>query len=1202
MKPIIFISFLILSSCFIPGPIPSNTKWKLEIKNEYGTDEPIILKGGRFTKIALILSPEDGENYLDYSQDKSKFKIYTKDEFIQIPGNEFELEPAKRLEYSTYIGLKCESLQNITQSFYLIEFQVKREETNFDEGPNPDEPKQEKEQEQNLILQPLNVTIDSTQTKIRLIPLQTSIPEESFTIFKLKEKIYNMEKITIAPKNNYPQFKFNKIEIKEFNANKKEDEIVENDGILFDYKVGTHLTYDKLNQTNFNYELEIEEGQKCFVLDVDNFAFDVLDKRYADLTNGTKEAIIYSIENVTPKRDKTNNIQIKMNIPVSPIILKCELENGNDLEIEQNYYITETGEKILKFDNLIFENKAYLLECEFKDTRFDNGHQFEIEIGNKKNSDVILNLIPSQDINRIPQCAKFIFHNNSNTKDLEQFELLAVKYCTQLMNEDESIMSRIMHTIICKSIEIEGNDDDDDEDDEHDKDDDENDDDKEDDKKKEGDKEKNGNEKKEIKKKYTICTGPSYNNPFMMKNDQGKKINITENFRKFTDNLSNKTKINESLGLSDLEVLSIETYYDNEVIDINKIQIEKIKKDGDKYKFNITSKNTQPIECFYNEEFNMKYNKKYIDLDVDSVILNEGEIKYIEVEIKDKPNKETILSLYMNCFNLPGFPIRYESTGVFIAYSFYYDEKQTEKDDEDEDDDDDDDYDDIDCRKEKYRSHPFCLKDRSKPIIDEMKTKMPDFIEEMMEQSNLFEKLSSSKQFQYLEQTKNELNENRNKMKEEENQQNRKELVEKSTELAEFLNKRDCSLFKDENKYQECRNKKKDILNDLISDIQNYFQCEKIIEIVKEGMTDDVEQNLKYILFLISEITNNPDSLKEGQSEILYNITLCLEENFEEYWDNVQNSLEQKSSLNSTILSIKKDISYMLLKSLSNLINILHYDEIDGYIKNDNISNAGIMENPEGKKIHKGIFNFIKHFNDFGNGTYNITDKMNVSVIVYEEETQETKTRLLKEENEEENEKQIYNISDKGIVVILHPKKMIQKKGGYAFQFVNFESPLISIEKNGKTIRDFISITIYDKNGNEINMTNLSDDEKPIILYNKSYHKNLKHCFYYNETIEELKSDGIEAIDDANYEGKKYFKCSSNHLTSFTAGDYIEESGKDNDDSDSSNGWIIFLIILFCFIVIAIIAFIIFHFKKSKVDSRTIEKNFSGKDGIMSNV
>ena len=1200
MKPILFISFLILTSCFIPGPMPSQSKWKLEIKNEYGTDDPIVLKGGRFTKISLILSPEDGEKYLDYSQDKSKFKIYTKDEFIEIPGNEFELEPAKGLEYSAYIGLKCESLINITQSFYLIEFQVKGEEEGIsEEETKPDDQKQE----QNLILQPLNVTIDSTPTKIKLSPLQTSIPEESFTVFKLKERLYNMEKITITPKNEYPQFKFNKIEFKEFKVNKieeEEEEFEENDGILFDYKVGTHLTYDKLNQTNFHYELEINEDQKCFVLEGGNFTFEVLDQRYADLTNGTKEAIVYSIENVTPKRDETNNIQIKMNIPVSPIILECELEYGEDGEIKKNYYITETGEKILKFDNLNFENKEYSLECEFKDTRFDNGHEFKIEIGNKKGADVIMNLIPSQDINRIPQCAKFIFNDNSNIDALEQFESLAVKYCTQLMNEEESIMSRIMQNIICKSIEIE---------DDYDYDDDEDDDDKEGDQKKEEekDKDKDKDKKKEIKKKYTICTGPSYNSPYMMNNVQEKKINITENFKKFTDNLSTKTKINETLGLSDLDILSIETYYDNEVIDTSKIKIEKVKKDKDEFKFNITSNNPQPIECFYNEEFNMKYNKKYIELDVDSVILNEGETKNIEVEIKDKPNKETILSLYMNCYNLPGFPIRYESTGVFIAYSFYYNENETEEDDDDDDEDEMADDDDIDCREEKYRKHPYCLKDRSNPIIDEMKTKMPDFIEEMMEQSSVFETLPASKQFQYLEQTKNELEDNRNKMKEEENQQNRKELVEKSTELAEFLNKRDCSLYKDENKYKECRDKKKDILNDLISDIENYFQCEKMIEIIQEGMTDDVEQNLKYILFLISEITNNADSLKEGQSEVLYNITLCLQENFEEYWENVQSSLEQKSSLNSTILSIKKDISFMLLKSLSNLINILHYDEIDGYIKNDNISKEGIMENPEGKKIQKGIFNFIKHFNDFGNGTYNITDKMNVSVTVFdEEENQETKTRLLIEENEEENEKQIYNFTDKGIYVILHPKKMIKKKGGHALQFVIFESPLISIEKDEKTVRDFISITIYDKNGNEINITNLSDDEKPIILYNKSYHKNLKNCFYYNESTEELKSDGIEATDDANYEGKKYFKCSSKHLTAFTAGDYSEESGTDDSDSDSdsdsSNGWKIFLIILSCLIIIAIVAFLIYHFRKTKVDNKTIEKNFSGEDGIMTNV
>ena len=101
-------------------------------------------------------------------------------------------------------------------------------------------------------------------------------------------------------------------------------------------------------------------------------------------------------------------------------------------------------------------------------------------------------------------------------------------------------------------------------------------------------------------------------------------------------------------------------------------------------------------------------------------------------------------------------------------------------------------------------------------------------------------------------------------------------------------------------------------------------------------MTDDVEQNLKYILFLITEITNNADSLKKGESEVLYNLTLCLQENFEDYWKNVQSSLKEKSTLTSAVKAIKKDISFMLLKSLTNLINILHYDEIDGYVQNNN--------------------------------------------------------------------------------------------------------------------------------------------------------------------------------------------------------------------------------------------------------------------------
>ena len=102
MKYTLLFIFLLFTTCYIPGPMPLTTKWKLEIKNEYGNEDPIVLKGGRFTKILLVLSSENGEKYLDYSQDKSKFEIYTKDANIQIPENKFELEPAKALIFCFY--------------------------------------------------------------------------------------------------------------------------------------------------------------------------------------------------------------------------------------------------------------------------------------------------------------------------------------------------------------------------------------------------------------------------------------------------------------------------------------------------------------------------------------------------------------------------------------------------------------------------------------------------------------------------------------------------------------------------------------------------------------------------------------------------------------------------------------------------------------------------------------------------------------------------------------------------------------------------------------------------------------------------------------------------------------------------------------------------------------------------------------------
>ena len=1194
MKFILFLSILFVSICFIPGPAPSSIKWKLEIKNEYGNEKPIVLKKGRFTKITLILSPEDGKSYLDYSKDKSTFEIYLNDTNIKAIEDNFKVIPSQSLEYSTYIALYCQN--NITNSNYTLQFKVK--------GKDKDSQKGQQSSKVNLNVLPVNVKIDNTRTKISLKPLKTSIPETSYSLFKLEEDLYNMNKIKIIAKNKDKSnnFVFTPIEIKEFTSKNgfKENNLL-NDGILFEYPFGSPSTFKKLkNNTNFTFELELsdESDKKCFILD-DNYkelTIKVVNKKPANLNNSTKEAIVYSIENNTPKKDKTNNIQIKMNIPQAPLILSCILQSNsvNKEKVEFKKYVIESGEQTFKFDDLRI-NVEYYMTCHFETTNFNKSlrNSFKISIGNKKGFDVVTQLVSSKDINRTPQCVKFNFGEDSNLTQLAQFESLALKYCYKIMNEEESILSRIMQSVICQSVQTKGQ------------------------KQKQNNtngKEKEQEPKNNIKKKYMICTGPSFNNYDRFFKKNSKKINFNQKFDKFCENLSNKTKIKKFLGLSGLNIKSIKRYYDNKAPDTSKITLTKVKSETkgkmvQKLKFNITSTNSQPIECYYNSNLNDEYNKRYISLGEQSIILNgKKDTKNFEVEIKG--NKGKMMSLFMICYNLPGFKVRYESTGVFNAYTYYYSDSQEK---EKEDDVPKMKKKTIDCNDKKNRRHPFCLKDRSKSIMNNMKTKMPDFIENMMDQSELFNQLSSSSQMKILQQTKEDLKEYKNKLNKTNSQNNRKELVEKSTELAEFLNKRDCSLYENKKDYKECRAKKKDILSDLISGIKQFFQCDKMVDIIKKGMTNDVEQNLKYILFLITEITNNADSLKKGESEVLYNLTLCLQENFEDYWKNVQSSLKEKSTLTSAVKAIKKDISFMLLKSLTNLINILHYDEIDGYVQNNNISKAGIMENSKGKKIQKGIFDFIKQFNDFGNGTYNISDKMNISVIVYEDdEKTKAQTRLLLEEppkeNEEENDEQIYNISDKGIYVILHPKKMMKRKKGHAMQFVVFDSPLIPIERNesNSTIRDFISITVFDKKGKEINITDLPKGERPVILYNKKHHKNLKHCFYYNETTEDLDTEGVESSDNFSHKGGKFFKCSSKHLTAFTAGDYTTSNSNSNsnsdsstqDDTGSSNWWIILIIVLASIILIALVVFLIIHFRKDKVNSKTIESNFSGQEGI----
>ena len=213
--------------------------------------------------------------------------------------------------------------------------------------------------------------------------------------------------------------------------------------------------------------------------------------------------------------------------------------------------------------------------------------------------------------------------------------------------------------------------------------------------------------------------------------------------------------------------------------------------------------------------------------------------------------------------------------------------------------------------------------------------------------------------------------------------------------MAKYLSKRDCSRYSKGNtnelsevvegqKYKECRNGKKEIQSKLIGILKDNFNCDNLKQNIASEISDNSEENIKLILLLINELNKNADAFKEGESQVLYDLTMCIPENFETYWTDVEKSKKGEGALNDTVSAVKKDVSNLVIKSLVNLIKVLHFDEIDDYLGNKNVTKAGIMGRANGMRLHKGIFNFLKTLNEFGSKTYDISDSINVEIVVNE--------------------------------------------------------------------------------------------------------------------------------------------------------------------------------------------------------------------------
>ena len=467
-------------------------------------------------------------------------------------------------------------------------------------------------------------------------------------------------------------------------------------------------------------------------------------------------------------------------------------------------------------------------------------------------------------------------------------------------------------------------------------------------------------------------------------------------------------------------------------------------------------------------------------------------------------------------------------------------------------------------------------------LLNKLKTNIPEFIIDIRDKLEEFKEMTFETQQEVLEDLNSTIKVIIKEIKEEGENINEKlkEFIEKGTKIARFLTGRDCGIL-DYIPFYKCTDIKKYLLKHILELTREELKCSKIINLITTNLiSNDLVYNLKAILFFVESLSSNPDAFIEGSAQILYDIINCIQENYDIYWPKIEKFLK----IDEISSEIKKDSLFILFYSISNLVHLVRKEEQNGILTKLN----GLIYNDIAKNLQKSIFSFAKSFNEFGTSFYNISSSLSLNVTINPGGLGlETDSKLF-----------ISNNNDKGIKIILHSNYLLRMKGAYSIQTIVFDSPLVSFrakrETENKVSNIFVGITLYDKNGNEIIVSDINiDDFRPQILFEKKLYKAMKTCLFYNEEEDKLETSGIKTENNYILDGKAYIRCIPKHLTSFTIG--ISEFSFYNIEKI-----ICISIIIIIIIVALIIGYICLRKKLNKnINSSEIENKDRNKKNYM---
>ena len=1142
MEKIFFILLILPFTLSSSSTVLLDKLWKLDFNNGEG----IKLYPGVLSEINLTLS-NTFFNFFKKDEIIYKLEIIKENDNIILTDTNLILNPKENLTYSTYIGLKCKDYKEKYKLYFSSYFKTS-----------------ENSEFTNLKEFNLDLEIEEDDlTKLKLEPILSEMPGKSLNFFKIENELYNTDEINIIVKNldEDEPFEFQNIIIKPYlERGELSEKNITNQGILFEYPFKAKKEYTDDKEYKFSLNFKDSIFKKCFKFDYDN-EIEIKDESPVIIGEKVKTAIKYNTEVQTDQYKITNSIKIKTKIPVGPSIFSCEFIPSYSQSSSKFFktFIKKESRLEIIVDNLE-PNTEYYAFCNLTNTGIDEKtyNNISLSIGNFENADITTQLIPSNDENRIPQCARFYYSNKVDKEQRLKVKTLGTNYCYYLMKKGLQIFTPLP-MIICESTE-------------------------------------------DTSEYITFCVAPLplYYYGKYLTNKQKEDFNklfkqfisdMKENINKYLDNVSFNKNVDQIVDI-DISQSSIKVSYLNEnYIDTNNKKI---------INFNITSSHKQSVQCFYNDD--LSNNCKFSQLN-SNIILNSKKSEIISVTITS-PNQNQMYSLNIKCYNaLPNFNYRYKTTGVISITYFNVNQdtdemgKMSPSSPNFPENEDINTNTTINCNEKKNLLNPRCLIDKIVPIYEKITTYLPSIFKDIQNQVQQYSNMLTSQKSSYLKTLgKNIIPQTTDLY------QNLTSIFEKIIEFTKYLTYTDCSVYssgssnkeketiKNQN-YVKCREIKQNYLEQIINNLKNnlqIFDCNSLNDAIISRLSDDAELNLKYVFMLINEMSNNPESYKKGLSQTLFNATLCIEENFDKYWPIVENQLQNKAYLNSSISAVKKDLTYILLQTLTNLGKVIHFDEIDGYIDSEK-TKTGIIKNETYKNIQKKIIEFSKKLNDFGDELYSFSGSMISKIITYKESNTTLK-----------NETVVISIPNKNILIRIYYNYMLKENNAKTLQVLVFDSPLLSIksseddDKSSDSVNTFISIILYDEKGEEIPIKSINKEYRPEILYLKSKYKSLKKCFYYNENKNELETDGVAIDENHEYNGEKYIKCVSSHLTAFTAGTY-----KFNSNIPL---WLALLIVGIIFgVLIGLITILIIVKKKNKnrLSYSKINSEFNKKDALI---